>query len=179
MRDMARGIDTKPYLEWLDGVESVAVSPNTPHGIVATTFAAVLDRVGHSLGSAITELHVRLDDTPGKRTVLLPDVAFYRAETIRALDPADRLLPNVPPEIIVEVRSPNDRPGFREEKIRRYLAWGCPLVFDVDPLPRTIVVHTGGRVYTLRLDDRFSDPVVPWLEFDVRDVFERLELFGF
>jgi Uma2 family endonuclease len=74
--------------------------------------------------------------------VLLPDVVFYRFET-RALDKADRLLPNVPPEIVVEARSPNDRPGFRDEKIGRYLAWGCPLAFDV------------------------------------REVFERLELFGF
>ena len=179
MPEMARGIDTKPYLEWLDGIESAAVSPNTPHGLVAMTFAAVIDRAGHEIGSAIAELHLRVNDTPGKRTVLLPDVAFYRVETIRALDRADRLLPNVPPEIIVEVRSPNDRPGFREEKIRRYLAWGCPLVFDVDPLPRSVIVHTrvGSRVLGVR--DRFSDPTMPWLTFDVADVFERLELFGF
>jgi Uma2 family endonuclease len=179
MRDMARGIDTKPYLEWLDGIESVAVSPNTPHGIVAISLARIMDRAGHDFGEAIPELHLRLDDTPGHRTVLLPDVAFYRISTIRALDHADRLLPNVPPEVIAEVRSPNDRPGFREEKIRRYLAWGCPLVFDVDPLARSIVVHTHDASRTLGIKDRFSDPLVPWLTFDVSEVFERLELFGF
>jgi len=179
MREMARGIDTKPYLEWLDGVESVAVSPNTPHGIVSTTIAEVFNRVGDGIGLAISELHLRLNDDPTKRTVLLPDVSFYRTAEFRAIAPADRLLPNVPPEIIVEVRSPNDRPGFREEKIRRYLAWGCPLVFDVDPLPRSIVVHTRDTARTLGIDDRFSDPAVPWLTFDVSQVFERLELFGF
>ena len=142
MRDMARGIDTKPYLEWLDGVESAAVSPNTPHGIVATTIAEVFNSAGKGVGLAISELHLRLNDDPAKRTVLLPDVSFYRTESFLAIDPADRLLPNVPPEVIVEVRSPNDRPGFREEKIRRYLAWGCPLVFDVDPLPaRSSCIH--------------------------------------
>ncbi len=179
MREMARGIDTKPYLEWLDGVESIAVSPNTPHGVAAMTLARIIDRAGYSFGDAMPEVHVRLNDTPGKRTVLLPDVAFYRFETLRALTPSDRLLPNVPPEVIVEVRSPNDRPGFREEKIRRYLAWGCPLVFDVDPLPRSIVVHTNDGSRALGINDRFSDPVVPWLAFDVREAFERLELFGF
>ncbi len=179
MRDMARGIDTKPYLEWLDGVESVAVSPNTPHGIVATTIAEVFNSAGKGVGLAISELHLRLNDDPGKRTVLLPDVSFYRTESFLAIDPADRLLPNVPPEVIVEVRSPNDRPGFREEKIRRYLAWGCPLVFDVDPIPRSIVVHTRSGSRTLAIGDRFSDPLVPWLSFDVSEVFERLELFGF
>ena len=179
MREMARGIDATPYLEWLDGVETDAVSPNTPHGIVAMTIAEMFNRRGDSFGLALPEVHLRLNDTPGKRTVLLPGVAFYRAETLRALDPADRLLPNVPPEIIVEVRSPNDRPGFREEKVHRYLAWGCPVVFDVDPIPRSIVVHTRDGVRTLGLSDRFSDPVVPWLTFHVSEVFERLELFGF
>ena len=179
MHEMARGIDTKPYLEWLDGAESLAVSPNTPRSIVAITIAEMFNRRGDSFGLAMPEVHLRLNDTPGKRTVLLPDVAFYRAETLRALDPADRLLPNVPPEVIVEVRSPNDRPGFREEKIRRYLAWGCPLVFDVDPLPRSIVVHTSGGSRSLGVDDRFGDPIVPWLTFNVREIFERLDLFGF
>lgn len=179
MREVARGIDTKPYLEWLDGTESVAVSPNTPHGIVATTMAEVLNRVGKGVGLAISELHLRLSDDAAKPTVLLPDVAFYRTDAFRAIDPADRLLPNVPPEIIVEVRSPNDRPGFREEKIRRYLAWGCPLVFDVDPISRSLLAHARDDVRTFGVGDRFSDPIVTWLTFDVSEVFARLELFGF
>ncbi|HEY5341211.1 MAG TPA: Uma2 family endonuclease [Candidatus Aquilonibacter sp.] len=176
---MARGIDSKPYLEWLDGVESIAVSPNTPHGIVAVTLGQIINRQGGSFGIAMPELHLRLNDEPGRRTVLLPDFAFYRAQTLRALDPADRLLPNVPPEVIVEVRSPNDRPGFREEKIQRYLAWGCPLVLDADPLARTIAVHTQMTTRTLGVDDRFSDTSVPWLTFEVREAFARLEMFGF
>jgi Uma2 family endonuclease len=179
MREMARGIDTKPYLEWLDGVESVAVSPNTPHGIVGHTLATIIDARGRDFGAAIPELHLRLDDRPGTRTVLLPDVTFYRNETILSLDPKDRLLPNVTPELIVEVRSPDDRPGFREEKIRRYRAWGCPVVFDVDPGSRTIVVHSDLGVRELRETDRFRDPAVAWLSFDVCDAFARLALFGF
>lgn len=179
MREMARGIDTKPYLEWLDGAESVAVSPNTPHGTVAMAFAKIIDRSGQAFGAALPEVHLRLDDTPGKRTVLLPDVAFYRYDVLRPLDRDDRLLPNVPPDVIAEVRSPNDRPGFRDAKIRRYLAWGCPLVFDVDPLPRKIIVHTANGERVLALGDRFSDSAVPWLTFDAREVFARLALFGF
>lgn len=176
---MAQGIDTKPYMEWLDGVESVAVSPNTPHGIVGKTLNHIIDRLGGEFGEAIPELHLRLDDRPETRTVLLPDVTFYRNETLLSLAPKDRLLPNVPPQVIVEVRSPNDRPGFREEKIRRYRAWGCPLVLDADPLARTIVVHSDEGVRTLSSTDRFSDPSAPWLTFEVREAFAKLEKFGF
>lgn len=56
---------------------------------------------------------------------------------------------------------------------------GCPLVFDVDPLPRSLIVHTRDGSRGLTIDDRFSDPIMPWLTFDVSEVFERLKLFGF
>jgi hypothetical protein len=68
MREMARGIDTEPYLEWLDGVESVAISPNTPHAIAARRLLMLFDRQGGGFGEAVPELHVRL----GAGTVLLP-----------------------------------------------------------------------------------------------------------
>lgn len=176
---MARGIDTKPYLEWLDGVESVAVSPNTPHFIVSAQLSLIFNREGGSFGFAGQEIHLRLNDTPGKRTMLLPDVAFFRNDTLLALDKADRLLPNVPPEIIVETRSPNDRKRFREEKIRRYLAWGCPLVLDVDPQGRAIIAHDENGTVTFMQAEHFDHPAVPWLRFEVREVFSKLDRFGF
>lgn len=166
-------------MEWLDGAESVAVSPNTPHGIVAKTLLKILDARGDSFGEAFPELHLRLDDRPATRTVLLPDVAFYRNEALLALPPEDRLLPNVPPEVIAEVRSPNDRPGFCEEKIQRYRAWGCPLVLDVDPLARVVIVHSDAGVRALTSLDRFSDAAVPWLAFEIRELFARLDVLGF
>lgn len=169
----ARGIDERPHLEWLDGVERPAeVSPNPGHGLVALAFARIIDDCGAAFGAAGVEVHIRLDDRPGKRTVLMPDVSFFRADSLRGLSEEDRLLPNVPPDVIVEVRSPNDRPGFREEKIRRYLAWGCPLVFDADPATRTIVAHTASETRTFRSGEAFSDPAFSWLTFPVDKVFE-------
>jgi Uma2 family endonuclease len=174
MRDMVTGIDTKPYVEWLNGVESVAVSPNPAHAVIGVTLASIMNRYGSAFGGAMTEVHVRID----AGTILLPDVAFYRFEVFRKLERPDRTLPPVPPDVIAEVRSPNDRPGFRNEKIRRYLAWGCPLILDVDPVARTVIVHSPTEVRSLSEADRFDDPVVPWLQFNVRELFERLDLFG-
>lgn len=170
---MARGIDTRPYLEWLDGAESVAVSPNPTHGLVAMEFAAILDRCGSAFGSAIPEVHVRLDE----QTTLLPDVAFYRYDALRALGPGQ--IPIIPPEVLAEVRSPNDRPGFRETKIARYLTWGCRLVFAIDTKQRTIRVVTTDAERVLTRDDDFADERVPWLRFGVTEVFRRVDLAGF
>jgi Uma2 family endonuclease len=176
---VARGIDTKPYLEWLDGVESVALSPYPPHGIVAASLARLIDDAGNAFGTAMVEVHMRVSGDGERKTVLLPDVAFYRFELFRALDSAERMLPNLPPDILAEVRSPNDRPGFREEKIRRYLAWGCPVVLDASPMKRTIVVHDRARAVILTESDRFSHQAIPWLTFDVRDAFARLDRMGY
>ncbi|MDE2481785.1 MAG: Uma2 family endonuclease [bacterium] len=176
---MVRGIDEKPYLEWLDGVESLVVSPNPPHGIVAIEIGTILNRLGSAFGTSAVEVHLRLDDDAHHRTVLLPDVVFYRDETMLGIPQQDRMLPNVPPEIIVDVRSPNDRPGFREAKIARYVAWGCPLVLDVSVTPRAIVAITRDGARTYRPGDRFEHPAVPWLQFQVGEVFAKLDLFGF
>jgi Uma2 family endonuclease len=176
---VARGIDSEPYLEWLDGVESVALSPYPPHGIVAVALSRLIDDAGNAFGAAMVEVHVRVNSGGEKRTVLLPDVAFYRFDALRALKGAGRALPDTPPEILAEVRSPNDRPGFREEKIRRYLAWGCPVVLDASPMKRTIIVHDFTQAVALTEEDQFAHAAVPWLTFNVREAFARLDQMGY
>ncbi len=173
------GIDEKPYLEWFDGAECVAVSPNPPHGIVAMELGTIMNRLGSAFGTAAVEVHLRLTDGAERRTVLLPDVVFYRNDTLLSIPARDRMLPNVPPDVIVEVRSPNDRPGFREAKIARYVAWGCPLVLDVSLEPRAIVSHASDGIRTFHPGDRFEHPAAPWLQFRVDEVFAKLDLFGF
>ena len=169
---MARGIDTKPYLEWLDGVESAVVTPNLPHGGVAVRMACILVELGEAFGETAVEPHVRISAD----TILLPDVAFFRLDALAAVPPHERLLPAIPAEVVVEVRSPNDRPGFRDEKIRRYLAWGAKLVLDVDPSKRTVVAHVAGGTRAFDNGDRFSHEAVPWLHFELARIFARLDL---
>lgn len=171
---MARGIDTKPYLEWLDGVESVAVSPNVPHGGVAIAIGAIFYRLGETFGITSAEPHVRI--APG--TVLLPDVAFFRLDALLAVPRKERLIPSIPAEIVVEVRSPNDCPGFRDERIRRYIAWGATLILDVDPMKHTIVAHAKGTTRAYSEDDAFENDAVPWLTFSVKQIFSHVRLLG-
>ncbi len=131
-------------------------------GAVVSQCASIVAQSGGNAGSAMTYVHLRLADGD----VLLPDVVFYRFDTLNRLSKSDRELPNVPPEVIVEVRKPEDRAGLRDEKIRRYLSWGCPLVFDVDPVARTIVTHANGL-----LD-------AAWSGFKTKDVFAPLDCIG-
>ena len=48
---------------------------------------------------------------------------------------------NVPPDLIVEVRSPGNPGSHLATKVREYLASGVPLVWIVDPETETVTVY--------------------------------------
>lgn len=78
-----------------------------------------------------------------------------------------------PPDLVVEVRSPGNRPGEIDRKIADYLAAGAMVVWDVDPQAATVTVHRKGRkARALRGADRLDGgPVLPDLDAPVRAVF--------
>ncbi len=54
-------------------------------------------------------------------------------DRLRPLSPAEREVPTIAPEIVVEIRSPRD---LREKGV--FLAWGVALVLVIDPDSRTL-----------------------------------------
>lgn len=48
----------------------------------------------------------------------------------------------MPPEIAIEVLSPDDRAGYLEEKIADYLAFGVPYIWVINPETQRAFVHT-------------------------------------
>jgi Uma2 family endonuclease len=75
-------------------------------------------------------------------TVRAPDVAFIRAD--RVPPPGTRGFPELAPDLAVEVRSPGDTRAEVAEKVADWLAAGSALVWVVDPIARTVVVHAAG-----------------------------------
>jgi Uma2 family endonuclease len=92
----------------------------------------------HRLGWAVVESGVIL--ARGPDTVRGPDVSFYSIE--RHPEPPDRYF-EIPPDLAVEVLSPDDRRSKVREKIREYIAKGVKLVWLVDPEARTITTYAG------------------------------------
>jgi Uma2 family endonuclease len=105
-------------------------------------------------------------------TVLAPDVAFIRQDHV---PPEDELLRfgQVPPDLVVEVVSPTDRPRAVAEKVAIYLAKGVPLVWVVDPATRSAEVHRPGRQpRRLTIDDAFDgEEIVPGFRLPLSQVF--------
>ena len=166
----------RPEVEYLDGIRHPKVSPRSRHALVQAAMWQILSRCAGKRGFAGTEWRFVLVRPP-KRTLFVPDVAFVSAERLRALPPAEREEPTVSPDVAIEVRSPQDDVRYLRSKIRRYLECGALLVIDVDPRTRTLTAHTIGAERTLGDGDRFSIDVVPWLTFDVDEVFAEMDAF--
>ena len=76
-------------------------------------------------------------------TVRAPDVGFVRADRV----PHERTRGFFlgPPDLAVEVVSPNDRAGELLTKVQEWLAAGCRVVWIADPSSQTISVYRGSR----------------------------------
>ena len=105
--------------------------------------------------------------------LLVPDVAFTRADRLRPRDQRTDFSPVVP-DLVVEVVSPSDRPDEVAKKIAFYLAAGVRLVLELDPRPRTVTVHASGGVpRILRVGDVLDGgDVLPGFKVPVAAIFE-------
>ena len=80
-------------------------------------------------------------------TVRAPDVAFLRRE--RLLEPETRGFPDLAPDLVVEVLSPDDRPGEVLAKVADWLTAGCRLVWVIDSERRSARVYRADGCETL------------------------------
>lgn len=92
-------------------------------------------------------------------TVRSPDVAFVCKQRIPSVPPQG-YFPG-PPDLAVEIRSPDDRPNAVAEKIADYLRLGVQVVWDVNPETRSITVHrAGSEPAVFACDDTVTEPVL-------------------
>ena len=82
-----------------------------------------------------------------------------------------------PPDLAVEVLSPNNRPAKVARKVADYLAHGVGLVWEVDTDARTITVHRPRALpHVLRGDGVLDgEEVLPGFHIGVADVFVDLD----
>jgi Uma2 family endonuclease len=171
--------ETKPETEWIGGRAVQKVMPTTDHSILQAAFLLALDRWAEAerRGQAGPEWRFRVS-IPGTRVhPLVPDVAFMSFARLRPLSKKDRQSPNVPPEIVVEILSPDDRPKDVEAKRKEYLAWGVSLVLIADPDARYVDVYDCAGAYE-RVDasvETYSPAIIPDLVLPLRAMFAKLD----
>jgi Uma2 family endonuclease len=136
--------ETTPETEWVRGRALQEVSPTRRHAIVQLAVAIRLRAWSRRRGEVGTEWRFRITPPGDLTRPLVPDVAYVSYERLATLSDAEREVPPFAPDIVVEIRSPDDRQADIDHKRDVYLSDGAGLLLFVDPDRRTMDVFEGG-----------------------------------
>lgn len=147
------------------------------HGVVVAAITEIVRRfvIRHRLGVVMgAETGFQIEHNPD--TVRGPDVGFV----------AKRRLPRKrrkgffdgPPDLAVEVSSPDDRARQVTDKITLWLTSACRAVWLVDTKSRTVTIHRAGRrPTTFGAKARISGgDILPGFEVAVSKFIEDLDI---
>src|SRR3989454_4768110 len=127
-------------VELVRGVLVVREPAGYRHGRVSMNLAFLLSKhiEGTEAGQVVSgDTGFKLASDPD--TVRAPDVAFIGRE--RLPDPQTRGFPALGPDLVVEVLSPDNRPGETLAKVGDWLEGGVRLVWVIDPARRALRVY--------------------------------------
>jgi Uma2 family endonuclease len=124
--------------------------------------------LGHVVG-AETGFYIAHDPD----TVRAPDVAFVAAERLPSPEPKG-FFPG-PPDLAVEVVSPDDRDSQVTAKVQNWLEAGCRVVWLVDPRRQTVqVFQTRSEARVFGVSDTLSgEPLLPGFSLAVAEIFKN------
>jgi Uma2 family endonuclease len=147
-------------------------SPDTEHGNAVLNLTKAIaacarpDRVGY----ACFELGLIVRRKPD--TVWCPPMAYYTSGP--AFAESDKAISDVPPALVVEVASSNDRRRFLQPRIERWLEWGVTAVWVLEPLSAQVYVIAPPRSPRQLKGDEILEgaSIVPSLSVPVANLFK-------
>jgi len=115
---------------------------------------------------------------PGQ--VRIPDVAFISWKRAPRPDREHGEIPDVVPDLAVEVLSKSNRRKEMERKLDEYFQAGVRLVWYVDPRRRTVRAYTSRHEFTTltTADELDGGDVLPGFKLSIADWFARAEQSG-
>ncbi len=166
--------EQEPALEYMDRVVTQKVSPKHKHGRLQSKFVELLNRLGEplQLAMAFTETRVTFG-----RWSPVPDVILYRWDRI-PYDADGTLLDDSPepPDLAVEIVSPEQSVAELRRKCAWYVANGVGIALLLDPRDESILDFRPGLApRKLGPDERIDlDAVLPGFALTPRELFASL-----
>jgi Uma2 family endonuclease len=154
----------------------VHLSPTQPlHGLFEGRLGMQLALYAQSSGRGqVLFGEVGLWTRRGPDTVRGADLVFISHERWARRNPKGFL--DVPPELVVEILSPDDRYGEVMEKLEEYLALGVDLVWIVDPERRCVLAYRGSLFEVERFeegDTLMDEEILPGFSLPVAEIFRE------
>ena len=150
--------------DFVDGMIEERNVGTKKHAKLQTSIAAYF-------GSNFDRLHVhplveqRMRLRP--RLYRVPDVCLFAGS-----EPDEEVI-SVPPHVVIEILSPDDRMHRVERKIKDFIDWGVRALWLIDPEDRTARIYTSsGRIEAKNLHLRLDDPLI---ELPLAEVFALID----
>ena len=112
--------------------------------------------------------------------VRIPDVAFVSWERIPGRRVPEQPIPQLAPDLAVEVLSKSNTPREMRRKLAEYFDLGIRLAWLVDPAARTVAVHTSPQNARTLSESEILDggDVLPGFTLPLRELFAELDRHG-
>lgn len=163
--------ETKPASEFADGQLVQKPMPSLKHGMLANEIGALLRESLRPRRRGVVAVEVRFLDRPSARAYI-PDVSVLLSDRVPEAALAGGAV-ELPPDLAIEILSPDDRAGDVLEKIAFYRSIGVSLVWIIDPDQETLTacrrdgtvsVHRAAEVIDAR-------PVLEGFQLDLATLF--------
>ncbi len=167
--------EEKPSLEYIDGRIEAKVSPQKRHGVIESRLTAHFNQFAEPrrIGMAFPELRCTFTGRS-----IVPDVVFLLREHIE-VDERGYFVDEtpLPPDIHVEIISPEQAVRTSHEKLVHSTSHGCPLGWLIHPYRETVDVYRPGTPTEKRGpgDVLEGDPVLPGYVLPVAELFGWLK----
>lgn len=134
-------------------------------GVIYHLYAAQLQGLGEVRG----EVGIVLRRNPDR--VVGADAAFILTASLPVRRSPEGYLETIP-ELVVEVRSPNDSGPEVVAKCEEYFRAGVQVVWVIDPISRTVAAHNAdGSVQIVREPDSLTCGLLPGFSVPVANLF--------
>ncbi|MBK1987452.1 Uma2 family endonuclease [Sphaerospermopsis aphanizomenoides BCCUSP55] len=161
--------------EFVDGYAVPKVSPKFYHSVLQLTLGSLLRKWCKGKGRVGTEWAIVLR-RKGKDWCPVPDLCYISYQRLPKSWLFNEACP-VPPELVIEIISPDQTMKDFEDKARDYFAAGVSRVWVIEPEAMKIRVFLSAdesQVYTG--DMLIVDSLLPGFELTVRQLFIEAEL---
>ncbi len=112
--------------------------------------------------------------------IRIPDVSFASWDRFPDRKVPKNPVPHLAPELVVEILSESNTPAEMERKRAEYFAAGVRVIWEIDPVPRTVAVSTAdGSVNTLDASQTLDGgDVLPGFSLVLSELFAELDEEG-
>jgi Uma2 family endonuclease len=169
--------ETEPASEFICGEVVQKTMPSFEHSRIAFILAFLFETYFRKAGQGVGVIELRHSDRDESRAYL-PDVGILLSGRVpRDARTRKRGPIESPPDIAIEILSPDDRPSRVSEKLTFYMRAGVPLVWIIDPETRELHAHRPGSPSTVHRSPEVigAQPVLSNFELSLDELFAVLD----